>query len=122
MTTLAYAAAASDVHFVKTSFSPTSRGNLWKRMNVQSRVAFVGGAAVRAEVEPGPIKTHTLKHDKGDEALPLLTAHKKALDPVLDDIWKTVTWREGKIRVGSGPGPFPDTGRKDYEFGRSLRN
>jgi len=49
-------------------------------MNVRSRVAFVGGAAVRLEVEPGSLRTHTLKHDKGDEVLPLLTAHKKALD------------------------------------------
>jgi hypothetical protein len=55
-------------------------------------------AAGDAEVEPGPIKTYTLKHDKGDEVLPLLIAYRKALDSMLDDIWKTVTWREVKIR------------------------
>jgi len=41
---------------------------------------------------------------------------------MLDDTWKTVTWREVKIGVGSGPCHFPDRGRKDYEFGGSLRN
>ena len=40
----------------------------------------MGGAAVRLKVEPGPIKTHTLKHDKGDEVLPLVIAYGKALD------------------------------------------
>jgi len=42
------------------------------------------GAGVRAEVEPGSLRTHTLKHDKSDEVLPLLTAYGKALDWVLD--------------------------------------
>ena len=56
-----------------------------------------GDAAVRLEVEPGPIKTYTLKHDRGDEVLPLLIAYRKALDSMLDDVWKTVTWREVKI-------------------------
>jgi len=51
----------------------------------------VGDAAVRAEVEPGPIRTYTLKHDRGDEVLPLLIAYRKALDSMLDDVWKTVT-------------------------------
>jgi len=40
----------------------------------------VGGAAVRLEVEPGSLRTHTLKHDEGDELLPLFTAYSKALD------------------------------------------
>jgi len=69
------------------------------------------------EVEPGPIKTYTLKHDKGDEVLPLLTAYEKALDPVLNDIWKTVTWREVKIRGKKRARPFPRYRRE----GRRVR-
>jgi len=80
MTALAYTAAASGVRFVRTPSPLTSRGNPWKRMNVRSRVAFVGGAAVRLEVEPGSLRTRTLKHDKSDEVLSLLVAYGKALD------------------------------------------
>ena len=43
-------------------------------------MAFVGGAAVRLEVEPGSLRTYTLKHDKSDEVLPLIIAYGKALD------------------------------------------
>jgi len=67
------------------------------------------------------METYALKHDKGDEALPLPTAYGKALDSVLDYMWKTATWREVKIGGRSRPGPFPDTGRKD-EFEKSLRS
>jgi len=120
MTALAYAAAASGVHFVRTSFPLTSRGNLWKRMDARSRVAFVGGAAVRLEVEPGPIKTHTLKHDKDDEVLPLLTAYGKALDSVLDEMEDRDL--EGGRDQGRKPvRPFPRY-KKDDEFEKSLRN
>ena len=42
-----------------------------------------GDAAVRL---PGPIKTYTLKHDRGDEVLPLLIAYRRVLDSMLDDV------------------------------------
>ena len=38
--------------------------------------------------------------------LPLLIAYRKALDSVLDYMWKTVTWRKVKIR-GKQAKPFP---------------
>jgi len=38
--------------------------------------------------------------------LPLLIAYRKALDSVLDYMWKTVTWRKVKIR-GKQARPFP---------------
>jgi len=78
-------------------------------------------AAGDAEVEPGPIKTYTIKHDRGDEVLPLLIAYRKALDSMLDDVWKTVTWRKVKIRGKKQFRLFPRY-RKDDEFKKSLRN
>jgi len=78
-----------------------------------------GDAAVRL---PGPIKTYTLKHDRGDEVLPLLIAYRKALDSMLDDIWKIVTWREVKIRGKKKQARLLPRYRKDKEFKKSLRN
>ena len=79
-----------------------------------------GDAAVRLP-EPGPIRTYTLKHDRGDEVLPLLIAYRKALNSMLDDVWKTVTWREIRIRGKKQFRLFPRY-RKDDEFKKSLRN
>jgi len=78
-------------------------------------------AAGHAEVEPGPIRTYTLKHDKGDEVLPLLIAYRKVLNSMLEDIWGTVTWRKVKIRGKKQFRLFPRY-RKDYDFKMSLRN
>jgi len=78
-------------------------------------------AAGDAEVEPGPIKTYTLKHDRGDEVLPLLIAYRRVLDSMLDDIWKTVTWREVKIPGKKQFRLFPRY-RKDKKFKKSLRD
>jgi len=47
---------------------------------------------------PSVIRTYTLKHDKGDEVLPLLMAYRKVLNSMLGDIWKTVTWKKVRIR------------------------
>jgi len=69
------------------------------------------GAAVRLEAEPGSLRTYTLKHDKSDEVLPLIIAHKKALDWVLDYIWKTAAWREVKIGKKRAR-PFPSYGKE----------
>ena len=78
-------------------------------------------AAGHAEVEPGPIKTYTLKHDKGDEVLPLLIAYRKVLNSMLEDIWGTVTWREVKIGGKKQLRLFPRY-RKDKAFRKSLRD
>jgi len=80
-----------------------------------------GDAVVRAEVEPGPIKTYTLKHDRGDEVLSLLIAYRRVLNSMLDDTWKTVTWREVKIRGKKQFRLFPRY-RKDDDFKKSLRD
>jgi len=77
-----------------------------------------GDAAVRL---PGPIRTYTLKHDRGDEVLPLLIAYRRVLDSMLDDTWKTVTWREVKIRGKKQFRLFPRY-RKDDDFKKSLRD
>jgi len=80
-----------------------------------------GDAAIRLEVEPGPIRTYTLKHDRGDEVLPLLIAYRKVLDSMLDDIWGTVTWKAVKIPGKKQFRLFPRY-RKDKAFRKSLRD
>jgi putative transposase len=80
-----------------------------------------GDAAIRAEAEPGPIRTYTLKHDRGDEVLPLLIAYRRALDSMLEDIWGTVTWKAVKID-GKKQFRLLPRYRKDKAFRKLLRD
>ena len=70
---------------------------------------------------PSRIRTCTLKHDRGDEVLPLLIAYRRVLNSMLEDIWGTVTWKAVRIPGKKQFRLFPRY-RKDKAFKKLLRD
>ena len=49
------------------------------------------------------LKSYSLKHERGEELLPLLKAYRDAVNGVLEELWENVEWKkkegEGKEAV-----------------------
>ena len=40
------------------------------------------------------LKSYSLKHERGDELLPLLEAYRDAVNGVLEELWESVEWKK----------------------------
>ena len=40
------------------------------------------------------LKSSSLKHDRGEELLPLLEAYRQAVNGVLEELWENVEWKK----------------------------
>ena len=43
------------------------------------------------------LKSYSLKHERGDELLPLLEAYRQAVNSVLEELWENVEWKKRKV-------------------------
>ena len=67
------------------------------------------------------LRTYSLNHDKGEEIKALLVAYTKTLNSVIEDVWRSVWWKQVKIK-GKNQFRLIPRYRKDNAFKRDLRN
>jgi len=41
---------------------------------------------------------NSLKHERGEELLPLLLAHRDAVNRVLEELWNNIEWEKEKVK------------------------
>ncbi|PSN82359.1 hypothetical protein B9Q03_14300 [Candidatus Marsarchaeota G2 archaeon OSP_D] len=40
------------------------------------------------------LRSYSLKHERGEELLPLLLAHRDAVNRVLEELWNSIEWKK----------------------------
>ena len=43
------------------------------------------------------LKSYSLKHERGEELLPLLKAYRQTVNSVLEELWENVEWKKRKV-------------------------
>jgi len=43
------------------------------------------------------LKSYSLKHERGEELLPLLKAYREAVNSVLEELWNSIEWKRRKV-------------------------
>ena len=46
------------------------------------------------------LKSYSLRHERGDELLPLLKAYRDAVNRVLEELWNNIEWEKRKVKGG----------------------
>ncbi|PSN84797.1 hypothetical protein B9Q02_08800 [Candidatus Marsarchaeota G1 archaeon BE_D] len=55
------------------------------------------------------LRSYSLKHESGEELLPLLLAHRDAVNRVLEELWNNIEWKRGRYQGRSSGGSYPST-------------